>query len=163
MSSSIPSARATATAAVAFSALCRPGIGNVSLSIVCDILPARSRKRTEKRDCPLRVIDIDEAHVGLRVFAISEHTPVFQLADQTLHDRMIRAHDREPVERHVLDEGAKRVLHGIECFEMIEVLRIDIGDDSDIGRQLQKRAVGSRRPRPPSSRRRRAAHWYRRH
>ena len=29
-------------------------IGNVNPSIVCDILPARSRKRTEKRDCPLR-------------------------------------------------------------------------------------------------------------
>ena len=59
-----------------------------------------------------------------------------------LHDRMIGAHHREAVERHVLDEGAERVLHRVEGLEVIEMLGIDIGDDGDVGRQLQEGAVG---------------------
>ena len=35
----------------------------------------------------------------------------------------------------------ERVLHGLEGLEMIEMLGIDIGDDRDLGRQLQERAV----------------------
>ena len=35
-------------------------------------------------------------------------------ADQRLHHRMIGAHHGEAVERHVLDEGAEGVLHGVE-------------------------------------------------
>src|SRR4029434_9955794 len=52
------------------------------------------------------------------------------------------AHDREAIEGHVLDEGAECVLHGIESTEMIEMLRIDVGDNGYVRGQLQKRAVG---------------------
>ena len=64
------------------------------------------------------------------------------LSDQQLHHRMVRAHHREAVERHVLDESAKRLLHRVEGLEVIEMLRVDIGDDGDVGRQLQEGAVG---------------------
>ena len=63
-------------------------------------------------------------------------------ADQRLHYRMVGAHHREAVERDVLDEVAERILHGVEGLEMIEMLGIDIGDDRDVGRQLQESAVG---------------------
>ena len=64
------------------------------------------------------------------------------LSDQLLHHRMIGAHHREAVERHVLDESAERLLHRLEGLEMIEMLGIDIGDDGDVGRKLQEGAVG---------------------
>ena len=63
------------------------------------------------------------------------------LADDALHHRMVDAHHRKAVERHVLDEAAERVLHGLEGLEVVEMLGIDIGDDGDVGRQLQERAV----------------------
>ncbi len=49
---------------------------------------------------------------------------------------MVDAHHREAVERHVLDEVAKCVLHRLEGLEVIEMFGIDIGDDGDIGRQF---------------------------
>ncbi len=54
---------------------------------------------------------------------------------------MVDAHHRETVERHVLDEIAERVLHRVEGLEMIEMFGVDIGDDGNIGRQLQEGAV----------------------
>ena len=58
-----------------------------------------------------------------------------------LHHRMIDAHHGEAVERHVLDESLERILHRFERLEVVEMLRIDVGDDRDVGRQLQERAV----------------------
>ena len=63
------------------------------------------------------------------------------LPTMRLHHRMIDAHHGKAVERHVLDEIAERVLHRLERLEVIEMLRVDIGDDGDVGRQFQKRAV----------------------
>ena len=63
------------------------------------------------------------------------------LPTMRLHHGMIDAHHGKAVERHVLDEIAERVLHRLERPEVIEMLGIDIGDDGDIGRQLQERAV----------------------
>ena len=67
---------------------------------------------------------------------------ILDAADQALHHRMVRAHHREAVERHVLDEGAERILHRVESLEVVEMLGIDIGDDGDVGRQLEEGAVG---------------------
>ena len=64
------------------------------------------------------------------------------LSDQQLHHRMVGAHHREAVERHVLDESAERLLHRVEGLEMIEMLGVDVGDDGDVGRKLQEGAVG---------------------
>ena len=86
--------------------------------------------------------DVDQPHIGLRVLAIGDDAVILDAADQALHHRMIGAHHRKAVERHVLDEGAKRVLHGFEGLEVIEMLGIDIGDDGDVGRQLEESAVG---------------------
>ena len=54
---------------------------------------------------------------------------------------MIVAHDGEAVERQVLDQREKRVLDRVEGLEVVEVLGIDVGDDRDVGGQLQERAV----------------------
>ena len=56
---------------------------------------------------------------------------------------MIGAHHGKTVERHVRDEIDEGLLHGIEGVEMIEMFGIDIGDDGDIGRQLEERAIRS--------------------
>ena len=82
------------------------------------------------------MIEINKTHVGLRVLAISENAAIFQLADQGVHHRMISAHDRETVERHVLDEGAECLLHGVEGMEMVEMLWIDVRHNGDVSRQL---------------------------
>ena len=88
------------------------------------------------------VAEIGEPHVGLRIFAVGDDAAVLDAADQALHDRMIGAHHGEAVERHVLDEGAERILHRDEGLEVVEMLGVDVGDDGDVGRQLQERAVG---------------------
>ncbi len=50
------------------------------------------------------IVEIDQADVGLRIFAVGDDAAVGDAADQALHDRMVGAHHREAVERHVLDE-----------------------------------------------------------
>jgi hypothetical protein len=85
--------------------------------------------------------EINEPRVGLRVFAVGDDAAILDLADDALHHGMVDAHHREAVERHVLDKTAERLLHRVEGFEMIEMLGIDIGDDGDVGRQLQEGAV----------------------
>ena len=107
--------------------------------------------------------EIDQPHVGLRIFAIGDDAAILDLADHALHHRMIDAHHGEAVERHVLDEIAERVLHRVEGLEMIEMLGIDIGDDGDIGRQFQERAVAlvGFHHHPVAGAR--AARWCRRH
>ena len=64
------------------------------------------------------------------------------LADQRLHLRMIDAHHGEAVERHVLDElrGTPRCTAS-KVAVVVEMLGIDVGDDGDVGRQLQEGAV----------------------
>ena len=54
---------------------------------------------------------------------------------------MIEAHHREAIKGQILDEAPEGILDRIEGLEMIEMLGIDIGDDRDIGRQLQESAV----------------------
>ena len=83
-----------------------------------------------------RMIKTGETHVGLRILAIGDDAPVGDLPDQKLHHGMIRAHDGKAVKRHVFDKRVKGFLHRLEGLEMIEVLRIDIGDDGNVGRQL---------------------------
>ena len=92
--------------------------------------------------CTVVMIEIDETHVGLRIFAVSEDATVFQPADQRLHHRMIGAHHRKAIERNVLDEGTEGILHRLEGMEMVEMLGVDIGDDGDVGRKLEEGAVG---------------------
>ena len=60
------------------------------------------------------MVEIDQPHVGLRVLAVGDDAAVLDAADQRLHHRMVGAHHREAVERHVLDEGAERLLHRLE-------------------------------------------------
>jgi hypothetical protein len=86
--------------------------------------------------------EIQEPHVGLRVLAIGDDAAIGDLTDQDLHHRMVRAHHGEAIERHVVNEGAEGALHGIERHEMIEMLGIDVGHDGNVGRQLEKGAVG---------------------
>ena len=96
---------------------------------------------TSKRDTPPVEVDIGQPHVGLRILAIGDDAAVLDLADQLLHRGMVEAHDREAVERQVLDKGAEGLLDRVKGLEMIEMLGVDIGDDGDVGRQFQKGAV----------------------
>ena len=88
------------------------------------------------------MIELEEPHVGLRVLAVGDDAAILDAPDEALHDRMVGAHHGKAVERHVLDEGEERVLHGREGLEVVEVLGVDIGDDRDVGRQLEEGAVG---------------------
>ena len=136
-----PSSCATVIAAVALSALCRPGIGSARSSMKVARPVARSRIRTENRVTPAGEVDVEKAHVGLRILAVGQHAAVLDPPDQLLHRRMVEAHDGEAVEREVLDQGEKGLLDGVEGLEVVEVLGIDIGDDGDVGGQLEERAV----------------------
>src|SRR5712671_4796088 len=88
------------------------------------------------------VIKIAKPHVGLRIFPIGDNAAILDMADELLHHRMVRTHDGETVERDVFHKTAERLLHSIKRHEMIEMFGIDVGDDCDIGGQLEERAVG---------------------
>jgi hypothetical protein len=81
-------------------------------------------------------LDVEQPHVGLRIFPVSDHASIFDPADKLLHDRVIEAHHCEPVKRQVLDKSAKRFLDGIERLEMVEMLGIDVSDDRHVRRQF---------------------------
>src|SRR3954453_7150589 len=112
-SSGIFSSCATATADVALSALCRPGIGNVRSLRVWTVLPSRSRNSTVNvwrppallrlvgRTSACGFLPIGGPPLSLLVLAVGDDAPVFDTADHALHDRMIGAHHGEAVERHV--------------------------------------------------------------
>ncbi len=68
--------------------------------------------------------------------------PIPHAADQCLHLGMIDAHDRKAVEGDVLDEGKIGLAGRIEGAVMVEMLRIDVGDDHHIRRQLDEGTVG---------------------
>ncbi len=87
------------------------------------------------------MIELGETHVRLQILAVSDHATIGDLSDQELDYGMVRAHHGKSIERHVFDECAKCLLHGIESLEVIEMLGIDVGHDRDVGRQLQERAV----------------------
>ena len=82
-----------------------------------------------KRVSAARQVDVEQPHVGLRIFAVGDDAPVLDAADQLLHDRMIEAHDGEAVEGQIFDKGEKRLLDRVEGLEVVEMLGVDIGDD----------------------------------
>ena len=84
--------------------------------------------------------------IDIRSFSIYEHRVLFEKFRCELSkssDRIsLKACDPfEGCSFQVLDEQAERLLHSLEGLEVIEVFRIDIGDDGDIRRQLQEGAV----------------------
>ncbi len=81
------------------------------------------------------------AHVGLGGKAIGDHPAVADPGDHRLHFGMIDAQHRRAVERHVLDEFDKGLLHRVEAAVVIEVFGIDVGDDRDRAVEPQERAV----------------------
>ena len=88
------------------------------------------------------MIEVEQAHVRLRILAVGDDAAVGDLTDQHLHHRVVGTHYGEAIEWHILNEGAESLLHRLEILEMVEVLGIDIGDDGHVGGQLQERAVG---------------------
>ena len=112
-----------------------------SSSIVgCSRRLAIADQHVETRDAAGKV-DIEQPHVGLRILAIGDDTPVLDAADEFLHGGMIEAHHREAVEGQIFDECEESFLDRIESLEMIEMFGIDIGDDRDIGRQFEEGSV----------------------
>ena len=102
---------------------------------------ARSRINDRKPGEPAGQVDVEKARVGLRILAVGQNPPVLDPPDQLLHRGMIEAHDGEAVKRQILDQGEKGLLDRVEGLEVVEVLGIDVGDDRDVGRQLEEGAV----------------------
>ena len=160
-SSPSPSASATAAAASEFWTLCRPNIGKYRSG---DRPPALGRcigNNDVKAGPVTPEPQINGADIGLRAHPVGQNPAIRQFWDHRLHDRMINAQCREPVERNVADKGLERLAQRVETAEKIEMLGIDIGDDRAGRRQPGEACRRSRRPRPPSSRRRRAGYWCR--
>ena len=79
--------------------------------------------------------------VSLRAVPIGDDTAIFDLSDQLLNNRMIDAHDSKAIERDILHKGQIGLLGLFEAAVMIEMFRIDIGDNHHICRELYKRAI----------------------
>ena len=110
------------------------------VDLVCAFSIAITEEDGELR-LAVEMIEINEANVGLRIFAICQNAAIFEFPDHCLNHGVIGAHHRKAVEGYVLDEAAECVLHGLECAEVVEMLGVDVGDDGDVGGQLEKRAV----------------------
>ena len=106
--------------------------------------------------------DVAVAHLRLRIAAVGDDAPVLDPGDERLHLRVVEAHHREAVERHVLDEGAERLAQRVERAVMVEVLRVDVGDDDDVGGKLDEGAVGLVGLHHHPVARRPCGHWCRR-
>ncbi len=102
---------------------------------------ARSRIKHGEAGYSAVKVDVQKTHVGLRILAIGEDPAILDPPDKLLHGRMVVAHDGEAVERQVSDQRQKGVLDRVEGLEVVEVLGIDVGDDHDVGRELEERPV----------------------
>ena len=107
-----------------------------------DFLAVAIAKHHRELRLAVGVFEIGEPHVGLRIFSVGDDAPVDDAAGEPLHDRMVGAHHHEAVERHILHKGDEGVLHVLESLGVVEVLGVDVGDDGDVGGQLQEGAVG---------------------
>ena len=55
---------------------------------------------------------------------------------------MVDAGDGEPIEGNVAEEGLELAVHVLDGLEVVEMLGVDVGDDADLGRDLDEGAVG---------------------
>ena len=74
----MPSSCATRDRGGGVERVVRPGIGNVSALISCTSSPARSETRPRTASA-VGVIEVDKAHVRLRVLAIGDDPAVLHL------------------------------------------------------------------------------------
>src|SRR3546814_4400207 len=58
-----------------------------------------------------------------------------------LHLGMVEAKHRGAIEGHIFDELDERALDGVETAIMVQMLRVDIGDDRDRPVEAQEAAV----------------------
>ena len=86
-------------------------------------------------------IDIDRADIGLRGEAVGDDPAIRHARNHRLDLGMIDAERCKAIERYVLDKAVERRLHAVEGAEMVEMLRIDIGDDRDRGGELDEGPV----------------------
>ena len=68
--------------------------------------------------------------------------PEPQALDHVADDGMIDAGHSQAVEGDVAEEGLELPVHVVDGLEVVEVLGIDVGDDADLGRDLDEGAVG---------------------
>ena len=101
MSGLTSSSSATATAAIAFSTLCRPGTPQVETAEVGGAEPQAeiAGERAAR--------DVDRLDIGLRARAVSDGAAA-DLRQDALHVLVVQAEDRRAVERDLVDELDKR-------------------------------------------------------
>src|SRR5690606_6527805 len=94
-----------------------------------------------KKITALTRANVVSAPVCLGGKAVSYDSPVAHPGDNLLHLRVIDAQDGRTIERNVLDEFHERLSHSVEAAVVVEMLRIDVGDDRNGAIEAQKAAV----------------------
>ncbi len=87
------------------------------------------------------VMQVDGAHVGLRVKAEGHNAAVGDAADQRLHFGVIGAQHGKPVERDVRDEIVEALAQIFDRAPVFHVFGVDVGDDGDGRGQAVEGAV----------------------
>ena len=73
--------------------------------------------------------------VGLGIEPESHHAARGAAFGQRRHFRVVGAQNRQPVERHGVDEAVKAGAQGVKATPMLQMLGVDIGDNGDLRRQ----------------------------
>ena len=91
-----------------------------------------------------------EPDIGIFGDAVAQHPAAFGEPGglgEFAHHRMIDAGHDEPAGLDAGEEALIGVVHRLDRAVIVEMLGVDIGDDADIGRQLDEGARRIRRPR----------------
>jgi hypothetical protein len=85
-------------------------------------------------------LEILGAKVGLSGETIRRKA-LSHLGKKRPHAGMVQTQDRQPVERHLVDEGEKTVHEAVHRLIKIHMLAVDVGHHGDSGREEQKGAI----------------------
>ena len=105
-----------------------------------DFAPALAEHNVVNRNTVF-MTDIRRAHIRLRINAVSDQPPVSDAAYQRLHFRVIETDNAEPIKRRIFNKRVESIAEFFKPAPMVEMFRIDIGDNRDSRRQANERAV----------------------
>ena len=117
-----------------------PRHGQLEIGQGLDLAPAELAHDVKAR--PVRAHgDARRPHLGLGIDAIGDQAAIIDARSQGLDLGMVKTDGGEAIEGDVFDKGGEGLLDRFEVAIVIQMFRIDIGDDGHGGLQLEEGTV----------------------